>query len=213
MLPGPPSCSSTSQEGSGHNNQPNTLKSVTVILKVTLKVTQSPPSISSSLSLESMWLMLWPLTPGDKSTVPTSGPAHIWSLHDPRSEARPETSEAASPHRAWRDQEAGVSSGSHPGVIHHAGHGHEIPGEFSFTLVQTYGTRYGLSTPCRLTIRNSARLFRHVLIYMGDLHWVLPALNLSTLNAGILIITQQVRLMMFSLNMVDYSMSFLSLST
>ena len=73
--------------------------------------------------------------------------------------------------------------------------------------------RYGLSTPYRLTIRNSARLFHHVHFNMGDLHLVLPALNLSTLNAGILIIMQQVRLMMFSLNMVDYSMSFLSLST
>ena len=41
---------------------------------------------------------------------------------------------------------------------------------------------------------------------------VLPALNLSTLNAGILIMMHQVRLMMFSLNMVDYSISFLSLS-
>ena len=48
---------------------------------------------------------------------------------------------------------------------------------------------------------------------MGDLHLVLPALNLSTRNAGILIMMQQVRLMMFSLNMVDYSMSFLLLST
>ena len=73
--------------------------------------------------------------------------------------------------------------------------------------------RYGLSTPYRLTIRNSARLFHHVLFNMGDLHLVLPALNLSTLNAGILIMMQQVRLMMFSLNMVDYSMSFLLLSS
>ena len=48
---------------------------------------------------------------------------------------------------------------------------------------------------------------------MGDLLLVLPALNLSTLNAGILIMLQQVRLRMFSLHMVDYSMSFLSLST
>ena len=56
-----------------------------------------------------------------------------------------------------------------------------------------------------LFIRNSARLFHHVLFNMEDLHLVLSALNLSTLNAGILII-------MFSLNMVDYSMSFLSLS-
>ena len=48
---------------------------------------------------------------------------------------------------------------------------------------------------------------------MGDLHLVLPALNLSTLNAGILIMMQQVRLMMFSLNMVDYSTPFLLLST
>ena len=39
--------------------------------------------------------------------------------------------------------------------------------------------RYGLSTPYRLTIRNSARLFRHVLFNIGDLHFVLPALNLS----------------------------------
>ena len=48
-------------------------------------------------------------------------------------------------------------------------------------------------------------LFHHVLFNMGDLHLVLPALNLSTLNAGNLIIMQQVRLMMFSLNMVEYS--------
>ena len=48
---------------------------------------------------------------------------------------------------------------------------------------------------------------------MVDLHFVLPALNLSTLDAGILIIVQQVRLMMFSMNMMDYSMSLLSLST
>ena len=47
---------------------------------------------------------------------------------------------------------------------------------------------------------------------MQDLHLVLPALNLSTLNAGILIMMHQVRSMMFLLNMVDYSMSFHSLS-
>ena len=40
---------------------------------------------------------------------------------------------------------------------------------------------------------------------MGDLHLVLPALN-----AGISIMMQQVRLMMFSLEMVDYSMPFLT---
>ena len=42
---------------------------------------------------------------------------------------------------------------------------------------------------------------------------VLPALNLSILDAGILIMVQQVSLMMFSLNMADYPTSFLSLST
>ena len=56
-------------------------------------------------------------------------------------------------------------------------------------------------------------LFHHVHIYIGDLHLVYPALNLSILDAGILIMVQQVSLMMFSLNMVDYPMSFLSLST
>ena len=52
----------------------------------------------------------------------------------------------------------------------------------------------------------SARLFHHVLFNMGDMHLVLPVLNLSTLNAGIYVI-----LMMFSLNMVggpwDFSVS------
>ena len=48
---------------------------------------------------------------------------------------------------------------------------------------------------------------------MGDLHLVLPAMILSTLDSGILIMVQQVRLMMFSLNRMDYSMSFPSLST
>ena len=66
--------------------------------------------------------------------------------------------------------------------------------------------RYGFSTPYRLAIRNSTTLFNIVLFNMGDLHLVLPALNLSTMNAGILIMMQQVGLMM---NMVDYSMSFL----
>ena len=47
---------------------------------------------------------------------------------------------------------------------------------------------------------------------MGDLHLVHPALNLSVLDAGIMIMVQQVSLMMFSLNMVDYPMSFLLLS-
>ena len=41
---------------------------------------------------------------------------------------------------------------------------------------------------------------------------VLPALNLTSLGAGILIMVQQVRMMTFSLNMCDYSVSFLSLS-
>ena len=48
---------------------------------------------------------------------------------------------------------------------------------------------------------------------MGDLHLIHPALNLSTLDAGILILMQQVSLMTFSLNMVDYPMSFLLLSS
>ena len=56
-------------------------------------------------------------------------------------------------------------------------------------------------------------LFHNVLVYMGDLHLVLPSLNLCILDAGILIMVQQVSLMMFSLNMVEYHMSFLSLST
>ena len=49
--------------------------------------------------------------------------------------------------------------------------------------------RYDFSTPYRLTIRNSTTLFNIVLFNMGDLHLVLPALNLSTLNAGILIMS------------------------
>ena len=52
--------------------------------------------------------------------------------------------------------------------------------------------RYSLSSPYRLTIRNSARLFHlhHVLFNMVNLHLFLPALNFSTLNAGILIMMQ-----------------------
>ena len=56
-------------------------------------------------------------------------------------------------------------------------------------------------------------LFQHVLVYMGDLHLVPPALNLSILDAAILILVQQVSLMMFNLSMVDYRMYILSLST
>ena len=75
----------------------------------------------------------------------------------------------------------------------------------------------GLNTPCRLTKIQcwpvTVGLLHNVLIFMGELHLVLPAMILSTLDSGILIMVQQVRLMMFSLNMVDYSMSFLLLST
>ena len=42
----------------------------------------------------------------------------------------------------------------------------------------------------------------YFIIHIGDLHLVLPVLNLSTLDAGILIIMQQVRLMMFSLKIL-----------
>ena len=72
--------------------------------------------------------------------------------------------------------------------------------------------RYGFSTPYRLTNRNSAGLLHQVHIHIGDLHFVLPALNLSNLDAGIFIMVQQVRMMMFSLDMVDYPMSSLLLS-
>ena len=44
---------------------------------------------------------------------------------------------------------------------------------------------------------------------MGDLHLIYPALKMSILDAAILIMVQQVSLIMFSLNMVDCSMSFL----
>ena len=48
-------------------------------------------------------------------------------------------------------------------------------------------------------------------IHIGDLHLVVPALNLYIPDADILIKLQQVRL--FSLNIMDYSMSFVLLTT
>ena len=49
---------------------------------------------------------------------------------------------------------------------------------------------------------------------MGGLHLVIiPALNLSSLATDNLIMVHKLRSMMFSLNMVNYSMSFLLLST
>ena len=39
-------------------------------------------------------------------------------------------------------------------------------------------------------LRISVGLFHHVLVYMGDLQLVHTALNLSTLDAGILIMVQ-----------------------
>ena len=45
---------------------------------------------------------------------------------------------------------------------------------------------------------------------IGDLHFVLPALNVSILDAGILIMMQQARLTMFSLNIVDLLLSTLN---
>ena len=61
--------------------------------------------------------------------------------------------------------------------------------------------RDGLSTPYRLT--KEGRLL--------ELNFIHTALNLFILDAGILIMVKQVRLMMFSLNMVVYPMFFLSL--
>ena len=120
MLPGPPSCSSTSQEGSGHNNQ-----------FVICQIHQSD-SESFKVAHDRLAHVTHVVTTdsGDKTT---SSP-HIWSLHDPRSEARHESSEAVtsvSPHRGWRDQEAGATSGSHPSVIQQTSHAHEIPGQLS----------------------------------------------------------------------------------
>ena len=46
-------------------------------------------------------------------------------------------------------------------------------------------------------------LFHNVLVYIEDLRLVHPPLNLSILDAGILIMVQQASLMMFSLTMVD----------
>ena len=63
------------------------------------------------------------------------------------------------------------------------------------------------------------RRFHHVLVYMGDLHLVHPALNVSSLDAGILKIMCQVSLMMFSVGflqpwtlfMIMYSISLVHL--
>ena len=46
-----------------------------------------------------------------------------------------------------------------------------------------------------------------------DINLVLPKMIMSIMDAGILITMQQVKLMIFSLNMVYYPMSFLLLST
>ena len=51
-----------------------------------------------------------------------------------------------------------------------------------------------------------AGLFHNVPNYMGGLHLVLPGLNLYTLDAGILIMVRQERLMMFS-GLHDFSVS------
>ena len=72
--------------------------------------------------------------------------------------------------------------------------------------------RYGLSTPFRLT--------KEQCWTVSPCSWLnrRPALGpscteFSTLDAGILIMVQQVRLIMLSLNMLDYSMSLHLLST
>ena len=57
---------------------------------------------------------------------------------------------------------------------------------------------YGLTKEQCLTVTP-------VLIHIG-LHLLIPELNLSILDAGIMIMVQNVRLMMLSLNMMDYPM-------
>ena len=61
--------------------------------------------------------------------------------------------------------------------------------------------RDGLSVLLTVRLRSNVGLFHYALVYM------------SILDASILIFIQQVSLMMFSLTMVDYSMSFLLLSS
>ena len=43
----------------------------------------------------------------------------------------------------------------------------------------------------KYSLQSSVGLFHHVLVYMVDLYLVLPALNLSFLDSGILMIVQQ----------------------
>ena len=49
-----------------------------------------------------------------------------------------------------------------------------------------------------------------IFYYMGDLHLILPALNLSIVDADIfLIIMQEIGLLRFSSNMVDYPIHYI----
>ena len=72
--------------------------------------------------------------------------------------------------------------------------------------------RNGLSTPYRLTVRTVLDCSTMFFSTLETCIWSFQ-LNLSTLNAGILIMVQQVRLMLFSLDMVDYPISSLLQST
>ena len=60
-------------------------------------------------------------------------------------------------------------------------------------------------------LKNSGCLFHNDLVYMGNLSLVLHAQNLSNLDAGVLI-QVKLSLIMFSLDMVNYFISPLSLS-
>ena len=72
--------------------------------------------------------------------------------------------------------------------------------------------RYGLSTTYRLT-QKQCWTVPPCSYLCGRPPFCPSCTEFSTLDAGILIMVQQVRLIMFSLNMLDNSMSFLSLST
>ena len=85
-------------------------------------------------------------------------------------------------------------------------------------LALACNSRTAMSALSRITLPSTGQSLHHkvphgdhVHIFIVDVYLVLPALNFFTLNTGILIMVHLVRLRIFSLKMVEYSISLLSL--
>ena len=95
----------------------------------------------------------------------------------------------------------------YPYVLNYFRNGQLVIDNINYTRVDKVKPKGWFKYSVLIDKRNIVGLF-HI-----DINLVLPKMNMSIMDAGILIMMQQVKLMIFSLNMVYYPISFRLVST